>query len=142
MTGSHARTVRHDALADVLAQLSFTVIAELSRLASEHDLSLTQLRVLAILRGRRLRIGELAAHLGLEKSTMSGLVDRAERRGLLQRTAHASDGRVVEIGLSSTGKALVERGHAAFRSSMTPMLEPLSAAERRTLQSLLARMLS
>ena len=35
---------------DNLVQVSFAVIAVVSRTAAEHDLSLTQLRVLAILR--------------------------------------------------------------------------------------------
>ena len=58
-------------------QTSFLTMATLSRIAADNDLSLTQLRVLAILRDRRLRMAELAAYLGLDKSTMTGLVARA-----------------------------------------------------------------
>jgi hypothetical protein len=51
---------------DSLVLASFTVIALLSRVAAEHDLSLTQLRVLAILRDREPTMAELAGYLGLE----------------------------------------------------------------------------
>ncbi|MGY1962144.1 MarR family transcriptional regulator [Nocardia gipuzkoensis] len=60
-------------------------MAVLTRIGSEHDLSLTQLRLLGLLRDRRPRMTDLAAFLGLDKSTMSGLVERAERRGLVAR---------------------------------------------------------
>ena len=70
---------------DSLVQTSFTVVALLSRVAAEHDLSLTQLRVLAILRDRTPTMTELATHLGLERSSVSGLVDRGVRRGIVRR---------------------------------------------------------
>ena len=56
---------------------SFEVIAVLSRAAARHDLSLTQLRMLGVLRDREPRMAELADFLGLDRSTVSGLVDRA-----------------------------------------------------------------
>ncbi len=84
-------------LPDALAQAAFTTMAILNKLAAEHDLSLTQLRVAGILRDRRLRMVELAGYLGLEKSTMTGLVDRAEKRGLMARAPNADDGRAIDV---------------------------------------------
>ena len=57
-----------DDLRDGLVQVSFAVIAVLSRVAAEQDLSLTQLRVLGILRDRQPTMAELATYLGLERS--------------------------------------------------------------------------
>ena len=85
---------------DALVQASFVTMAVLTRIGAEHDLSLTQLRVLAILRDRRPRMSVLADHLGLEKSTMSGLVDRAASRGLLARHTAAEDGRAIHVSLT------------------------------------------
>ena len=78
-----------DDLRDSLVQVSFTVIAVLSRVAAEHDLSLTQLRVLGILRDREPTMAELATYLGLERSTVSGLIDRAVQRGLVRKTSRS-----------------------------------------------------
>ncbi len=61
---------------------SFAVIAMLTQVAAAHDLSLTQLRVLAILRDREPKMTELADYLGLDRSSVSGLIDRAEAGGL------------------------------------------------------------
>jgi DNA-binding MarR family transcriptional regulator len=79
--------------------------------------------------------------LGLEKSTMSGLVERAEKRGLLERAPCASDGRAVEISLTARGKKLAERLQAEVERSLAPMTGALNAAERQRLRALLERML-
>lgn len=68
-------------LVDALAQLSFLVQNALAELAGEHDLSITQTRLLGILRDREPTMNELGRHLGLDKSSITGLVDRAQRRG-------------------------------------------------------------
>jgi DNA-binding MarR family transcriptional regulator len=131
-----------DALLDALAQTAYVTIAALSKIGADSDLSLTQVRVLAILRDRRLRMSALADFLGLEKSTMSGLVDRAEERGLLFRAPNAEDGRAVDVFLSAKGAALADRGYAGFRESMARMTSELNQAEQRRLQALLERMLT
>lgn len=128
-------------LVDALAQAAFMTMAVLNKVGADNDLSLTQLRVLAILRDRRLRMTALADYLGLEKSTMTGLVDRAEKRGLLQRAPNASDGRAVDVFLSPAGAALAERLQARIERALHPMTSKLIPAEQRRLQMLLERML-
>ena len=129
-----------DALVDALVRSAFDTTAVLTRVAAENELSLTQLRALAVLRGRRLRMAVLAAHLGLEKSTLSGLIDRAERRGLVARAAAADDGRAVEVFLSDAGIELAERLGHRIRDALAPAAAGLSAAEQNRLQSLLDRL--
>src|SRR3954447_2569137 len=131
-----------DGLIDALVQASFTVMAVLNRVGAEHDLSLTQLRVLGILRDRRLRITALADYLGLEKSTMTGLVDRAEKRGLLARAPSATDGRAVDVFITPRGEALAGPIYARVVELLTPMIEPLGPAERQQLQGHLEQMVS
>jgi DNA-binding MarR family transcriptional regulator len=84
----------------------------------------------------------LADFLGLEKSTMSGLVDRAERRGLLERVADATDGRSVEVMLSPVGKILAQRIVGQVTASLQSFIRELDAPSRRQLQALLERMLA
>src|ERR1700677_2245167 len=120
-------------LIDALVTTSFTTMAVLNRIAAEHDLSLTQIRVLAILRDRRVKMSELADYLGLDKSTITGLVDRAEKRGLLQRTPNPVDGRAVDVFLTAEGRELTERGAGRIAGSLSPMTSKLSRAEARRL---------
>jgi DNA-binding MarR family transcriptional regulator len=139
--GRRAPAAGQDGLVDALAQAAFTTMAVLTKAAADHDLSLTQLRVLAILRDRRLRMTALADYLGLEKSTMSGLVERAEKRGLLERAPSPTDGRAVDVFLSPAGAELAQRLQARIERSLSPMTGQLAPAEQRRLQTLLERLL-
>lgn len=136
-----ARAIDQDGLVDALVQAAFATMAVLNKVGAENDLSLTQLRVLAILRDRRLRMTALADYLGLEKSTMTGLVDRAEKRGLLERAPSPTDGRAVDVFLSPDGAELAERLYAEVGRSLSAMTNELVPADQRRLQALLERML-
>jgi DNA-binding MarR family transcriptional regulator len=140
-SAAQAAPADQEDLVDALGRTSFATMAVLNRVAAEHDLSLTQLRVLAILRDRRVKMSELADYLGLDKSTISGLVDRAERRGLLQRAANPLDGRGVDVLLTPAGAELAERGAAQIARSLSPMTSALTRAEAHRLTTLLERML-
>ncbi len=126
---------------DSLVEASFTVIALLSRAAAEHDLSLTQLRVLAILRDRRPTMAELATHLGLERSSVSGLIDRAVRRGLVRRDTSKEDGRAVRVSLTPDGRRLAGLLTEELGDLITPMTGSLSRADQIRLGILLDKML-
>jgi DNA-binding MarR family transcriptional regulator len=131
---------RPDELVDALVQTSFVTMAVLNRVGAEHDVSLTLLRVGGILRDRRLRMAELADYLGLEKSTLSGLVERAERRGLLERGPNPADGRAVDVFLTAAGEQLADRVRASVTAALAAVTEDLSPAEARQLQALLGRL--
>ncbi|MDF2444330.1 MAG: hypothetical protein JWR01_2533 [Subtercola sp.] len=130
-----------DALIDALAQTAFAVTAVLSRVGAEHDLSLTQLRMLGVLRDRRLRMSGLAAFLGLEKSTLSGLVERALARGLVERAPDPDDRRAVVVFLSGGGVDLANRVFAEVSEQLHPLLAALEPAEQRRLTALLGTLL-
>ncbi|MQA73875.1 MAG: MarR family transcriptional regulator [Solirubrobacterales bacterium] len=130
-----------EALVDALAQSAFAVMGVLTRIAAEHEMSLTQLRVLGILRDRSPRMAELADYLGLERSTMSGLVDRAERRGLLGRGKNPDDARAVDVFMTSAGLELAVRVEAEIHHALAPITRRLDAKQRRALTRLLERML-
>jgi DNA-binding MarR family transcriptional regulator len=128
-------------LLDNLVQTSFTVIALLSRTAAEHDMSLTQLRMLAILRDRTPAMADLAAFLGLERSSVSGLIDRAAKRGLVERVASRDDGRSVRVSLTADGHALTTQVSSEVAGLVAPLTGALSPGEQSRLTQLLGKML-
>jgi DNA-binding MarR family transcriptional regulator len=123
-------------IVDSLAQLSFLVQGTLGQVAAEHGLSIIQLRLLGVLRDREPGMQELARHLGLDKSSMTGLVDRAERRGLVRRTAAPHDGRAVRVSLTEEGRDLVRAGAADAEQRVQALAEHLSDAQRSQLSVL------
>ncbi|WP_323017982.1 MarR family winged helix-turn-helix transcriptional regulator [Castellaniella sp.] len=130
-----------EGLADVLVPTAFVTMAVLNKLGAENDLSLTLMRALGILWDRRPRMSELADYLGLEKQTMSGLIARAEKKGLVARAPNAEDGRATDVFLTDAGAELVKRLHAQTQQALTPLTEQLCASDRQQLQTLLQRML-
>ncbi len=121
---------------DAIAQLSFAVHDTLGELAAAHDLSLTQLRMLGILRDREPAMLDLARRLKLTKSSASGLIDRAEKRGLVERTPAEHDGRGVHVRLTAEGRRLAERLTEAADAAIAELLEPLATRDRARLAAL------
>ena len=126
---------------DGLAQLSFLIQGLLERRAAEHDLSIIQTRLLGVLRDRTPTMNELARFLGLDKSSVTGLVDRAERRGLVARVPSATDRRAVLVSLTDEGRSFVSQAAAAFGADVSALLSRLPPRERETLARIVSRLL-
>lgn len=141
MTARTDRDPVPTAVLDALVQVSFTVTGLLSRVAAAHDLSLTQLRVLAILRDREPKMAELAAHLGLERSSVSGLIDRAVKRGLVRRESGSDDARSVRVALTPQGGELAARLTGEVTALLAPMISGLGATDQKRLGVLLRALL-
>jgi MarR family transcriptional regulator, lower aerobic nicotinate degradation pathway regulator len=128
-------------ITDGLAQLAFVIHGRLELRAAEHGLSVIQARLLGVLRDRTPTMNELARILDLDKSSVSGLVDRAERRGLVVRIPSADDKRAVLVGLTDEGRSLVSRAAARFGGDLNAMLEPLAPADRDALTAIVSQLL-
>ncbi len=126
---------------DGLAQLSFLIQGLLEHRAREHDLSVISTRLLGILRDRRPTMNELARFLDLDKSSVTGLVDRAERRGLVQRVGSTTDRRAVLVSLTDLGRSQVSAAAARFEADVSAVLEHLTPADRGQLTGLISRLL-
>jgi DNA-binding MarR family transcriptional regulator len=129
-------------LADGLARLSFAVQSALGRVGDLHDLSLVQLRLLAILRDREPAMLGVAKVLGLDKSSVSGLVDRAERRGLVRRTTTPEDGRTVRVALTARGRQLAQKLTKQVDRELAALVEGLSAAHREALLAIASQIVA
>jgi DNA-binding MarR family transcriptional regulator len=126
---------------DGLAQLSFVIMGLLERRAAEHDLSVPATRLLGVLRDREPTMQQLARLLELDKSSVTGLVDRAERRGLVARAPSPSDKRAVLVRLTDEGRSLVSAAAGLFTADVTAMLDLLPPRDRATLARLVSRLL-
>jgi DNA-binding MarR family transcriptional regulator len=127
--------------ADGLAQLSFLIHAILERRARERDLSITQVRLLGVLRDRTPTMNELAKLLDLDKSSITGLIDRAQRRGLVTRVPSATDRRAVLVTLTTHGRSLAATGTAQFEADVAQLLSHLPHPDRQALSRLVSQLL-
>src|ERR1700722_6288391 len=126
---------------DSMAQLSFVVHGLLERRAAQQDLSIVQMRLLGVLRDRTPTMNELTRLLELDKSSITGLVDRAERRGLVTRVPSKTGGRSVQVQVTREGRSIGNRVAAGFEEDISRFLGPLSDAERAQLSGLATRVL-
>ncbi len=72
----------------------------------------------------------LAGSIGLDTSTVAGVLDRLEARGLLARGASSSDRRVRLLSLTDDGRALLAAVLPDMRAAQQRILAPLPAAEQ------------
>jgi DNA-binding MarR family transcriptional regulator len=126
-------------LLDGLVQLSFAVQNALGRVADEHDLSIVQVRLLGILRDREPGMFELATYMGLDKSSMTGLVTRAEGRGLVRRFGREDDRRAVHVAITAAGRKLVGVLEKQVGRELAKLVASLDQVEREQLRSLASR---
>lgn len=121
---------------DALVQLSFSIQDVLGRVAAHYDASVSQVRLIGTLRDREPTMTDLKDHLALEKSSVSGLIDRAEGRGLVARTTGHPDGRAVRVRLTEQGAELAARFAAEVYAELQRVLAPLSDRDQRQLYRL------
>ncbi len=123
-------------LVDGLVQLSFLIQALLGRLAARHELSIIQVRMLGVLRERQPGMLELAAALDLDKSSATGLVDRAARRDLVRRLPTPGDRRAVSVGLTPRGRELARAFAKEVERELARLAEALGAENGKRLSRL------
>ena len=72
----------------------------------------------------------LARSIGFDTSTIAGVVDRLETRGMLLRSASPDDRRVRLLSLTPDGQALLAQVTPGMQRAQARMLAPLPKAER------------
>ena len=121
----------------LLVKFFFAQREHLPSSGAELGLSPVQCHVLHLIEpGRPLPMGRLADTLSCDASNVTGLVDRLEARGLVERRPSADDRRVKVLHLTPAGSRL----RAQLLRRMSGRLHPLSRLsleEQRTLVKIL-----
>ncbi len=86
-----------------------------------------------------LRGGELAERLGVEPPTVTKMLRRLERCGLVSRRRDPEDARSFRVYLTDEGRSLEEPVARCWESADEKTLAGMSAAERRTFHRLLTK---
>src|SRR3990172_4025535 len=94
------------------------------------ELRLTQLRVLFQLRAEDgASAGALAERLKVTPSTLTSIVDRLVRQGLVRRESDHGDRRLVRHHLSAKGDRTVEEVERGARARMNEVMDRLTTAQ-------------
>jgi DNA-binding MarR family transcriptional regulator len=96
------------------------------------ELTPTQLLVLFHLEERgEVRIGALASAVGGAQNTISEVVSRLERAGMVRKARDAADRRAVVVGLAPRGRAAIERRKQTMVRHYQALFELLTETQRR-----------
>ena len=123
-----------------LVRASFLVNAVYAESGREHGITPQQGQLLCVLMAQPYGMRELCALLGLAKSSLTGLVDRSERLGLVQRAPDPQDTRAVRVSLTEPGGRLAAEFYAETCRRIEELPAGLSAADRDALALLLGRL--
>jgi DNA-binding MarR family transcriptional regulator len=128
-----------DGFGNDLVWLSVLVQRRYAQICADHDLTSVQATLLCVIKDRPQGMGELAQELGVAKNALSGLVDRMERRGLVQRETRPHDRRAITLGTTALGKVIVSALYADVSGRMPDIASALPADEREQLAASVAR---
>lgn len=102
------------------------------------NVSLTQARVLVALRDRGPhRVTDLAARELVAQPSMTSLINRMERQGLVVREPDVTDGRAVRVRVTDAGLDLLARVSAAREAALAHLLSGLNARDTARIRSAL-----
>ncbi|MGW0764556.1 MarR family winged helix-turn-helix transcriptional regulator [Streptomyces sp. NPDC002671] len=137
-------STRPDALTVEVVELIAEVVgryhADYEEAAAGHALTGAQAKLLSLLSLDPLPMRKLAQKLKCEPSNVTGIVDRLEARGLVERRPDPADRRVKLAVATEEGLRTARELREGLRFARAP-LAGLSDEERRTLRDLLRRMI-
>jgi DNA-binding MarR family transcriptional regulator len=108
--------------------------------AAAQELSQNEVSLLDALAGPgQVRLSDLVASQGVDKSTVTPQVRKLEERGLLQRSGDTTDRRAVLLTITPKGRALQRRRARAGAALIDTLLQDWPAEEREAFAVYFAR---
>lgn len=120
---------------DILIQIRKIIRSinlESKKIQKEYGVSIPQVLCLNYLRNAsnfQATQGELKTFLNLNSSTISGIIKRLEKKGLVARLPRSGDKRVVNIALTSDGDKLISSMPSLLHEQLSNKLSTLEASK-------------
>jgi DNA-binding MarR family transcriptional regulator len=123
----------HEALLSII--LTATLLEkEGNRLLRPLALTESQFNILMLLRyqsdGGELNQTRIGDMLLVNRSNVTGLIDRMEQAGWVQRSAQEGDRRVKQVSLTPAGRELLEKAEVIYREQVKKVIGSLPKEER------------
>ena len=128
-------------VAAALIQLTTVVQGIYARVSEQHDLTPVQAKLLCVLLDGPRGMAELASCFGVEKAALTGLMDRAERRGLARRSPVPGDRRALQVTLTDSGHQAAAAFQAEVSAELCRLAEPLAPDDREHFRATMAEII-
>lgn len=131
-----------DSVGYLLARSRALLAKSLDAALLEFDITHTQAGVVLLLAsGKYATAAELVREIYTDAASMTRMLDRLQKRGLVERVQHAGDRRQVRLQLTAEGKALATRMPPVMTAVLNAQFAGFSPEEIGFLKSLLRKML-
>jgi MarR family transcriptional regulator, organic hydroperoxide resistance regulator len=125
----------------MMFRLTANLVSEANGEYAKFGLNVQAVRLLIVARQNPgIRVGELAEITCVEGSTLSHMLRRMERDGLLERRRSKDDNRSVSIVLTARGMRVADAVHDISISHQHMLLTGLSATEIKQFRALVEKM--
>ena len=95
----------------------------MSKVFEDTGMTAPQNMVIGILsKEKTLKISELSTKLSLSNSTVSGIIDRLEKQGMVERKRSEQDKRVVYVSISSDFKEMHQNFHKRLEENIANIM--------------------
>jgi len=126
----------------LLARASEQASRQFHAHVKEQGLSVPEWRVLAAISDRPMKIGELARITLCQQPTLTKVVDRMCKHGLVNRVSEQSDKRVVLVQVTATGSRIAKDLKTAALVHEDEVLQLYDQKERAHLKGILSRLIA
>lgn len=138
---SSIETVEHESLLNIV--YTGTMIARASyRYFQGQHLTDAQFNVLIQLKyagNKTLSQADLSRRLVVNKADMTGIIDRLERTGLVERKAHPGDRRVNMVKMTGKGAETVDKLEPGYFKGVGLLMSGISEADLKRLNRIMER---
>ncbi|PSK88095.1 DNA-binding MarR family transcriptional regulator [Murinocardiopsis flavida] len=129
-------------IADALIQVTRLVERVFAEVGRHCELTPQQAQLLCLLTDGPIGMTDLSRLLNLEKSSLTGLVDRVERRGLVARHRDTCDRRAWHVALTEEGQRAGAETHDLVNARLEALAEDLPASDRDQVAAALVHLLA
>jgi DNA-binding MarR family transcriptional regulator len=100
-------------------------------LNKKYQISAAQLNcILTLFEHGSLPLSQIAKHMMVKSSTVTGVVDRLENKGLAERMRNSPDRRVITIRLTEAGKKLAQNAPPPIQQKIIDGLKKTESAKK------------
>ncbi len=96
--------------------------------------------LLALLDGGPMALSQVAKKIMVNSSTLTGIIDRLELKGLVTRTRTSLDRRVITIELTARGRSLAENAPPPIQMKIVEGLKKLDNEQRERIVQALSKL--
>jgi DNA-binding MarR family transcriptional regulator len=124
-----------------LLQLSNAVLHELGEVSRTYGLTQQQSQLMCALLDEPVGMTMLSRRLHLEKASVTGLVDRIERRGMVERLRDPADRRTCRVALTDQGRDICAAAVIDVAARLQVLVSGFSPRGRRNAEGAIEQML-